>query len=282
LKFVPSDHATITPQDIAPQRRLGQLRTSQDRRLLLALQSVAPSDDLKFTPDCVLDRDYRVHLEYKRGQHRTKLVNRHWIVAFHQHVSAPLADAYYEKLDLEIGGCLPLSEYLKDSLLGILVLDGRALRAFKPTDHVFHVVSFPRRSGRPQLQRANLPPTPCDRQFRDCAASRGIGTSSDCARFGAGAVPVPYKNCGKPSDILQVQTLNASVWPPPTAAPLVGTATIDAAAGKLAKLRVSQCGDAAFVTVTTKATVSQDVGAPLTTLSLTFNGSRLSVAAHPG
>jgi predicted dithiol-disulfide oxidoreductase (DUF899 family) len=45
----------------------------------------------------------------------------------------------------------------------------------------------------------------------------------------AGAVPVPFKNCGKPSDILQVQTLNASVWPPPTAAPLVGTATIDAA-----------------------------------------------------
>ena len=27
----------------------------------------------------------------------------------------------------------------------------------------------------------------------------------------AGAAPVPYKNCGKPSDILQVQTMNASV-----------------------------------------------------------------------
>ena len=142
----------------------------------------------------------------------------------------------------------------------------------------------------------------------------------------AGAVPVPYKNCGKPGDILQVQTMDASVWPPPTAAPLVGTATIDAVTGKLTNLRVlllfgvdwlfdsgnlstsagssfvplpasvpvsvtgpplplpagpsnvaqtftSQGGDAASVTVMTKATVSQDVGAALTNLSLTFNGS---------
>jgi hypothetical protein len=142
----------------------------------------------------------------------------------------------------------------------------------------------------------------------------------------AGAVPVPYKNCGKPNDILQVQTMNASVWPPPTAAPLVGTATIDAATGKLTNLRASllfgvdwlfdsgnlstsagsgfvplpasapvsvttpplplaagpynvahtftsQGGNAASVTVVTKATVSQEVGAPLTNLSLTFNGT---------
>src|SRR6266511_5917905 len=88
LKFVPSDHATITPQDIAPQRRLGQLRTSQNQRLLLALQSVAPGDDFKLAPDCIFDGDYRVHLEDKRRQHRTKLVNRHRIVAFHQHVPA--------------------------------------------------------------------------------------------------------------------------------------------------------------------------------------------------
>jgi hypothetical protein len=35
-------------------------------------------------------------------------------------------------------GRLPLTEYLKDSLLGILVLDGRTLRALKPSDHIFH------------------------------------------------------------------------------------------------------------------------------------------------
>jgi hypothetical protein len=54
----------------------------------------------------------------------------------------------------------------------------------------------------------------------------------------AGAVPVPYKNCGKSTDILQVLTMDASVWPPPTAAPLVATATIDSATGQLTNLRV--------------------------------------------
>src|SRR5436309_1927356 len=73
--------------------RLGQLRAaSQNQRFLLALQSVAPGDDFKLAPDCILDGNYRVHLKNKRGQHRTKLVNRHRIVAFHQHVPAPLAD----------------------------------------------------------------------------------------------------------------------------------------------------------------------------------------------
>jgi hypothetical protein len=61
-------------------------------------------------------------------------------------VPAPLADSYYEKLDLEIGGRLPLTEYLKNSLLGILVFDGRTLRALKPADHVFHLLSFFRTS----------------------------------------------------------------------------------------------------------------------------------------
>lgn len=54
----------------------------------------------------------------------------------------------------------------------------------------------------------------------------------------AAAVPIPYKNCGKPGDILSVQQMDASVWPPPTAAPLVGTATIDPATGQLTNLRV--------------------------------------------
>src|SRR5438874_10122280 len=50
----------------------------------------------------------------------------------------PLADSYHEEVDLEISGCLPLTEHLEDSLLGILVLHGRALRAFGPADHVLH------------------------------------------------------------------------------------------------------------------------------------------------
>jgi hypothetical protein len=34
-------------------------------RLLLAFQSIAPGDYFEFTPDCVLNGDYRVHLKDK-------------------------------------------------------------------------------------------------------------------------------------------------------------------------------------------------------------------------
>ena len=50
--------------------------------------------------------------------------------------TAPFAHSYYEQLDFEISGRLPFSEHIKYSLLGILVLHRRTLRAFKPTDHV--------------------------------------------------------------------------------------------------------------------------------------------------
>src|SRR6185369_5802484 len=50
----------------------------------------------------------------------------------------PLADSYYEEFDLEIVGRIPLTEYLKDSLLCILVFHRRTLRAFKPADHILH------------------------------------------------------------------------------------------------------------------------------------------------
>jgi hypothetical protein len=53
-----------------------------------------------------------------------------------------------------------------------------------------------------------------------------------------GAAPVPFKNCGKAGDILTIQTMDASVWPPQTAAPLVATATIDPATHQLTNLRV--------------------------------------------
>ena len=45
----------------------------------------------------------------------------------------------------------------------------------------------------------------------------------------AAAVPIPWKNCGKPTDLLSIQQDDASVWPPQTAAPFKATATLDTA-----------------------------------------------------
>ena len=103
-----------------------------------AFQSIAPGNYLEFAADGLLDRNDGSRLEYESRKHRTKLVNRHRIVALYQHMPTPLADSYHEEFDLEIRGRLPLTEYLKDSLLCILVLDGRTLRAFEPADHVLH------------------------------------------------------------------------------------------------------------------------------------------------
>jgi hypothetical protein len=68
-------------------------------------------------------------------------VDRQRIVAVHQQIPAPVAYPYYEELDLKIGWGLPLSKHLKDSLLSILVLRRRTLRAFVSADHVFHLIS---------------------------------------------------------------------------------------------------------------------------------------------
>src|SRR6266852_424436 len=108
----------------------------------LAFQSVAPGDCFEFDPDCVLDGNYGARLEFKCRERRAKLVNRQRIVAVHQHMPTPLAHTHYEQLDLEIGWRLPLTKHIKDSLLGILVLRRRTLRAFEPADHVLHLISF--------------------------------------------------------------------------------------------------------------------------------------------
>lgn len=84
-----------------------------------------------------------------------------------------------------------------------------------------------------------LPP----KGHRGTRLSLGAGRLAAAAFLGAlvspaAAVPVPYHNCGKPTDILSVSSLNASVWPPPTAAPLAGVATIDAVTGQLTNLHV--------------------------------------------
>src|SRR5712691_584403 len=103
-----------------------------------AFQSISPGNYLEFAADGFLDRNDGMHLEYESRKHRTEFVNGHRIVTFHQHMPTPLAHSYYEEFDLEIGGRLPLTEYLKDSLLGILVLQGRTLRALEPADRVLH------------------------------------------------------------------------------------------------------------------------------------------------
>jgi len=53
------------------------------------------------------------------------------------------------------------------------------------------------------------------------------------------AVPIPFKNCGSPTDIVSVQKMNASIWPPVgTPAPLQATAVYDAATGELTSLTI--------------------------------------------
>jgi len=53
----------------------------------------------------------------------------------------------------------------------------------------------------------------------------------------ASAVPIPWKNCGAPGDLLSIQQFDASVWPPSVAAPVNAIATLGAS-GQLLNLRV--------------------------------------------
>ena len=54
----------------------------------------------------------------------------------------------------------------------------------------------------------------------------------------AAAVPLPFKNCGKPGDVIAVTLFDASVWPPQgTPAPIQITAVYDG--GKLDRLDVT-------------------------------------------
>jgi len=71
-----------------------------------------------------------------------------------------------------------------------------------------------------------------------CARKLAAAIFLGCVMLPAAAVPVPYKNCGHAGDILSVAKLDASVWPPPTAAPLAGVATIDPVTGALTNLHL--------------------------------------------
>ena len=91
----------------------------------VALQSIAPGNSFEFDPDSILDGNHGARLEFKCREGRACLVNRHRIVAVHQHMPTPLAHLHYEQLDLEIGWRLPLTEHIENPLLGILELRGR-------------------------------------------------------------------------------------------------------------------------------------------------------------
>src|SRR6476620_576459 len=107
----------------------------------VSFESVAPRHHLEFGTDSVRNRNYRTHFKRKRRQHRTEFMQRQRIVAIHQQISTPIAHAYHEELNLEIGGSLPLTENLEDPRLGLFVFGGRTLRAFVPRDHVLHLSS---------------------------------------------------------------------------------------------------------------------------------------------
>ena len=87
-------------------------------------QPVAIGHRFQFDPDRIFDGNDRSGLEHEGREHRTELVNRRRIVAVHQHMPAPFADADNEDLDLEVRRRLPGAEDLKDALLGIFVFDG--------------------------------------------------------------------------------------------------------------------------------------------------------------
>ena len=69
-----------------------------------------------------------------------------------------------------------------------------------------------------------------------CLLAAGLCALSTRPAF---AVPVPFKNCGKPGDIVSIQQMDASVWPPMgTPVPLQARALYDPQTGNLIKLRV--------------------------------------------
>ena len=70
-----------------------------------------------------------------------------------------------------------------------------------------------------------------------CAVALGVCASS------AAAVPIPFKNCGKPTDVISITLFDASVWPPQgTPAPIQITAFYDSS-GRLDQLLVTiLCG----------------------------------------
>ena len=90
------------------------------------LQLVAPVHDFKFSANSVFDRHGGPNLKPECWQHRTELVNLHYVVTFGQHIAAPVTHADHETFDFEIGRLFPLSKNVKNASLGLFILDRRA------------------------------------------------------------------------------------------------------------------------------------------------------------
>src|SRR5438270_12998574 len=89
----------------------------------LSLQFVPPGHDLELATNSVLDCNDRANLEFEGGQHRGELVHFNRVIAIGQHVAAPISNADYEHLDVEIGRLFPFAKNVENSLLRPLVLD---------------------------------------------------------------------------------------------------------------------------------------------------------------
>src|ERR1700722_4325550 len=144
---------SLTPEDTKPpiSTHYG-LRRSKDWDILKVVaeedwvlaslfQRIAICHCFEFHANGVGDGDDRSSLEGESRQHRTELMHFERIITFHQHISAPITNTDDERQDLEIGWRLPRAKDLQNSLLGILVFDGRALRTLVPGDHVLHNVT---------------------------------------------------------------------------------------------------------------------------------------------
>jgi hypothetical protein len=82
----------------------------------LTFQSIAVGDRFEFHANGVGDGNDGVSFECESRQHRTELMHFERVIAFHQHIPAPITDANDERVDLEIGWRLPRAEDLQDSL----------------------------------------------------------------------------------------------------------------------------------------------------------------------
>lgn len=98
----------------------------------------------------------------------------------------------------------------------------------------------------------------------------------------AGALPIPFQNCGAAGDSFSLQQDNASVWPPPVAAPARATATFDGG-GNLVDLQIHLLHglDWTFDSGPLPATTSAGFVSLPASFPMTVTGPALPIAAGP-
>ena len=125
-----------------PQPQLKSAPAIWDRGLASGeFQIVAPGHHLELASNRVVDGNDGSRLKLERRQHRGELVHFDGIVAIGQHVAAPIADPDDEHLYGEVRRPLPFAKDVKNALLSPLIFDRRPLRAFIPSDHIFHGIT---------------------------------------------------------------------------------------------------------------------------------------------